>query len=237
MELIFIYSALLIGFFSGFHCIGMCGPIALSLGIDSKNKIKFYFQNLLYQFGRISTYACLGAIVGVFRQSLNILIYQNYISIVAGVLLILMVVLPGKITEFGQNFRSVNKFMVKIKIKLGKFIQRKNSSSRYITGVLNGLLPCGAVYAALTSSLSVNGIAQGAIYMFFFGLGTLPIMFSVVILGKFISVEWRNRMSKIFPIIILILGIILILRGMNLGIDYISPSHGALQINGTEECH
>ncbi|MDR2121970.1 MAG: sulfite exporter TauE/SafE family protein [Flavobacteriaceae bacterium] len=227
---LYIYTALSLGLLSGFHCIGMCGPIAFSLGLDAGNKFKFYTQNILYQLGRISTYTLLGGILGIVGKSFDIAGYQKYISVFAGILLILMVLLPGKTTEIGENFKPVNKFMIKIKIFLGRFIQRKNNISRYLTGVLNGFLPCGAVYVALTSSIAAGGIPQGMTFMAVFGLGTLPFMFMTVLAGKFIGVKVRTKILKAFPYFIVVLGILFIMRGMGLGIHMISPSDKALKL-------
>ncbi len=227
---LYLYTALSLGLLSGFHCVGMCGPIAFSLGLDSSNKFKFYTQNLLYQLGRITTYALLGGILGIVGKSFDIAGYQKYISIFAGVLLILMVLLPGKTTEIGGNFKPINKFMIKVKIFLGKFLQKKDNTSRYMTGILNGFLPCGAVYLALTSSIAAGGIIQGMSFMAIFGLGTLPFMFMTVLAGKFIGVKIRTRILKVFPYFIVILGILFILRGLGLGIQMISPSDNALKL-------
>jgi sulfite exporter TauE/SafE len=120
--------------------------------------------------------------------------------------------------------------MVKIKIFLGKFLQKKDNSSRYLTGILNGFLPCGAVYAALTSSIAAGGILQGMTFMAVFGLGTLPFMFMTVLAGKFIGVKIRTKILRIFPYFIVVLGILFILRGLGLGIFLISPSDKALKV-------
>lgn len=227
---IYLYTALSLGLLSGFHCVGMCGPIAFSLGLDANNKFKFYTQNALYQLGRISTYTILGGILGIVGKSFNIAGYQKEISIFAGILLLLLVLLPGKTTEIGGNFKPINKFMVKIKIFLGKFIGRKDNTSRYLTGILNGFLPCGAVYVALTSSIAAGGIVQGMIFMALFGLGTFPFMFITALAGKIISSKIRTKVLKIFPYFIAVLGILFILRGLGLGIHMISPSNKALEL-------
>lgn len=227
---IYLYTALSLGLLSGFHCVGMCGPIAFSLGLDSNNKFKFYTQNLLYQSGRITTYTILGGIVGIVGKSLDIAGYQKQISILSGILLLLMVLLPGKTTEIGGNFKPINKFMVKIKIFLSKFLGKKGNISRYITGILNGFLPCGAVYVALTSSIAAGGILQGMIFMAIFGLGTFPFMFITTLIGKVVNLKIRTKVLKFFPYFIAILGILFILRGLGLGIHMISPSNKALEI-------
>jgi len=232
----FISAALILGFISSFHCIGMCGPIAFSLGIDATNKFKFHTQNITYQFGRITTYTFMGLMFGIIGRGLNILVYQKYISITAGILLILMVLLPGKTSEIGNQMKFLNRFMIKLKIFLSKYIQRKDYFSRYTTGILNGLLPCGPVYVALTASIAAGNILNSALFMTFYGIGTLPFMFAAVVAGNLMSIKLRNKLNKIYPYMIILMGIIFIFRGLELGIPFLSPSSNALQLNAIKDC-
>ncbi|TWP29787.1 sulfite exporter TauE/SafE family protein [Apibacter muscae] len=238
---IYVY-ALTLGLLSGTHCIGMCGPIAFSLGLEANNKVKYYTQNFLYQLGRISTYSILGGILGIVGKSFNIAGYQQYVSIFAGVLLLLMVLLPGKNFELGGNLKFLNHFMIKVKMFLGKFIQKKDNTSRYLTGVLNGFLPCGVVYASLAASIAAGGIIQGMLFMAIFGLGTFPFMFITVLAGNFIGIKAKTKVTKVFPYFLALLGIIFILRGLEIGIPYLSPPKKALKIEKMEDkgkscCH
>lgn len=236
MEFTYITSALIFGLITGFHCIGMCGPIALSLGLDAQDKLKFHSQNAVYQFGRITTYTIFGLLFGLIGKGLNLLIYQKYIGIAAGIILILMVLLPGKVSEIGQNFSFFSRMMIKVKIFLSNYIRRKDFTSRYITGILNGLLPCGPVYIALTASIAAGSILKSATYMMFFGLGTLPFMFATVIAGNLISQKFRSKVFKVYPYIIVLIGCLFILRNLGLGIPFISPPEEALHIKATKSC-
>ena len=244
MEITLILAALGLGFASGFHCIGMCGPIALSLGLSKKQQVNFHLQNLTYQFGRILTYSILGAIVGIVGEGFQLAGIQQYISIFAGVLLMIMALF-----SFGGDFASkipaINNTLLKVKINLGKFLQKSDYSSRFLTGLLNGLLPCGMVYMALTASLAAGGIWQSASFMAIFGLGTFPFMFATVLFGNLINTALRNKILRVVPIIMLILGGLFILRGLELGIPYISPKKEALKVEkkmnsektSDENCH
>lgn len=244
MEITLIFAALGLGFASGFHCLGMCGPIALSLGLSKKQQVNFHLQNLTYQFGRILTYSFLGAIVGIVGEGFQLAGFQKYISILAGILLITMALF-----SFGGDFTSkipaISNALLKVKINLGKLLRKTDYSSRFLTGVLNGFLPCGMVYMALTASLAAGGIWQSSTFMVFFGLGTFPFMFAAVLFGNIINATVRNKILKIVPIFMLILGALFILRGMELGIPYISPKKEALKVekhvnsdkNSDENCH
>lgn len=235
MDFTIILIALTIGLTSSLHCVGMCGPIALSLGLDAKNKVRFSMRNLTYQFGRITTYTLLGAFLGIIGQSFSFAGFQNILSIVIGVCMIILVCLPKFYESGATSLRPINHLMSKVKRGLGKYLIRKDTSSLYIVGVLNGLLPCGAVYASLTAAIAMGSIAKSALFMFFFGLGTLPLMFATVLFGNFLSISQRQKILKVLPVITIILGLLFILRGLELNIPYISPSSTALELNSSDE--
>ncbi|MGC4128794.1 MAG: sulfite exporter TauE/SafE family protein [Bergeyella sp.] len=234
MEITLIISALGLGFASGFHCIGMCGPIALSLGLTKKQAANYYFQNLTYQFGRVFTYAFLGALLGIIGEGFEISGFQNYLTIIAGILLIVMAVFSFGGTDFASKVPFLSIFLFKVKRNLGKLLQKSDYKSRFTTGILNGFLPCGMVYMALTASLASGGIWQGSLFMAIFGLGTLPFMFAVALAGNLISQAFRAKVLKVIPIVMMILGGLFILRGLELGIPYLSPPASSMHIQ-TEE--
>lgn len=214
----------------------MCGPIAFSLGINPKNKFGFTSKNLTYQLGRVTTYSSLGALLGVVGYGVSFAGLQNPLSIIAGVLMILMALLPKNLGSDKLGYKPFSKLMMKLKMNLGKFMQKKNYTSLYATGLLNGLLPCGAVYAALTGSLAMGSVTGGAVFMFFFGLGTIPLMFVAVMMGNVITVQTRQKILKFLPFFMVALGILFILRGLELNIPFISPSTEVLQIGAEENC-
>jgi sulfite exporter TauE/SafE len=230
MELAIIFSALGLGFASGFHCIGMCGPIALSMGLTKKQSTNYYLQNLTYQFGRIFTYSLLGAILGIIGKGFEIVGFQQYLTIIVGVLLILMALFSFGGKDFASKIPLLSKFLFKVKMNLSRFLQKADYRSRFTTGILNGFLPCGMVYMALTASLASGGIWQGAMFMALFGLGTLPFMFSVVLLGNLMTNAFRIKILKIIPVMMIVLGALFILRGLEIGIPYLSPKKEALKI-------
>ena len=222
MEIALIGSAFLLGLVSSAHCIGMCGPIALSLGISGKNT-QFHIQNLAYQIGRAVTYTFLGSIIGLFTEALILLQYQDYISIVAGVLILLFLLFPTTSQTYFQKFAFFRKIIQPIKKGLGNFLQKKGIWVRFITGILNGFLPCGPVYIALAASIAAGGSWQSAIFMFFYGLGTLPLMYIMVYLGNSLSLTTRNKMNRFLPYITALIAVFFILRGLHLGIPFLSP--------------
>ncbi|WP_080777122.1 sulfite exporter TauE/SafE family protein [Chryseobacterium phocaeense] len=240
MEIGLILSAIALGFASGFHCVGMCGPIALSMGLTKKQATNFYLQNLTYQFGRIATYSLLGAILGIIGEGFEMAGFQQYLTIIAGILLIVMALFSFGGKDFASRIPFLSKFLFSVKSNLGRLLQKADYRSRFTTGLLNGFLPCGMVYMALTASLAAGGVWQGASYMALFGLGTLPFMFAVVLAGNLMNQAFRVKVLKAVPVIMIVLGGLFILRGLELGIPYISPRAEAMTIsrdhNGAN-CH
>lgn len=239
MEIALIISAIGLGFASGFHCIGMCGPIALSMGLTKKQATNYYLQNLTYQFGRIFTYAFLGAVLGIIGEGFEMAGFQQYLTIAVGVLLIIMALFSFGGKDFASKIPFISKFLFKVKSNLGKLLQKSDYRSRFTTGILNGFLPCGMVYMALTASLASGGIWQGASYMALFGLGTLPFMFAIVLVGNLVNQAFRTKILKAIPVLMILLGGLFILRGLELGIPYISPRAEAMKISPGHDvdCH
>lgn len=225
------------GIASSLHCVGMCGPIAFSLGLNPENKLDFTVRNLTYQFGRVTTYTVLGILPGVIGYGFSFAGLQNPLSIFAGIMMILMAVLPKNLGAGNLGMKPLSQLMYKIKTGLGKFLRRKNYSSLYIIGLLNGLLPCGAVYAALTGSAAMGSIGGGMFFMFLFGVGTIPLMFASVLAGNIMSLRLRQTILKFLPYLMIMLGILFILRGLSLDIFLISPSHESLEMNGEGHEH
>ncbi len=238
MENTLIIAALTIGLSSSIHCLGMCGPIALSLGIGKKITVGGVSENLAYQFGRITTYAILGALAGTIGEGFSLAGAQSWLTIGSGILLIIMGVFSIKGSNWANNIPGFGSFLLKIQNRLAHILRKKGISSRYFTGILNGFLPCGMVYVALAASLAAGGMVQGALFMALFGIGTMPAMFSAVLFGQAISPLTRKKLLKIIPVILCTLGVLFVLRGMHLNIPYISPPEASLETNTTApHCH
>ncbi|WP_394674859.1 sulfite exporter TauE/SafE family protein [uncultured Chryseobacterium sp.] len=234
MEIALIVSAIGLGFASGFHCVGMCGPIALSMGLTKKQATNFYLQNLTYQFGRIFTYTLLGAVLGIIGEGFEMAGIQQYLTIAVGILLIIMAVFSFGGKDFASRIPFFSKFLFSVKSNLGRLLQKADYRSRFTTGILNGFLPCGMVYMALTASLASGGIWQGGLYMALFGLGTLPFMFAVVLVGNLMNQAFRIKVLKAVPIVMIILGGLFIVRGLELGIPYLSPRAEAMKVSNDD---
>ncbi|MFC2125364.1 sulfite exporter TauE/SafE family protein [Bacteroidota bacterium] len=221
--MVIFWTAFLVGFFGSLHCIGMCGPIALALPFRGQSGIGYFFSRILYNTGRIITYTLIGAIIGLAGQGLSLAGAQRWLSIGSGILLILIVLLPAAITDKASILKPAYQFTGFLKAKFGILFSKASIGSTFLIGILNGFLPCGLVYVALAGALACGSYVNGMIYMAVFGLGTFPVMFAVSYFGKFIGIGIRQKFNRIVPVFIVALGILFILRGMNLGIPYISP--------------
>lgn len=225
----FIIAGLMLGFLTSFHCVGMCGPIAIALPLQGKNKLHKLFGGVLYNLGRTTTYIIFGFILGLLGQSLGALGFQRWVSIITGTLMIFTVLSPSL---FKSNFNTpgiFNSLLLKVKFALKKLFSTKSRGSLYLIGLLNGLLPCGPLYMAFIISTGTGSAINAAIFMLMFGLGTIPLLFSITILGNFISTPIRNKVNNLLPVLIIIIGILFILRGLNLGIPYLSPKEEMIQ--------
>lgn len=219
----FLIAAIVLGFLGGFHCVGMCGPIAMALPVHTKSPAQKVLTILIYNFGRIITYSIFGLLFGAIGQSFVLFGLQQALSITLGALILFFVIISyfGKVNN--PILSKVYFFINAVKSKLSFLFTKRNYSAFFSIGMLNGLLPCGLVYMALAGAIATGSIVNGSLFMMFFGLGTLPFMFAVTYYSNLISVNLRNKMRKVVPVVLGMMAILMILRGMNLGIDYISP--------------
>ncbi|UOB18914.1 sulfite exporter TauE/SafE family protein [Abyssalbus ytuae] len=229
-------SAIILGFLGSFHCVGMCGPIAFVLPLDRKNPVKKFFQILLYHTGRLITYGLLGFLFGIIGKGLFISGLQQRLSIVIGVIMIIAAVIPyGKFQKYNFS-KPAFKILAQIKSSLGTQLRKKNFTALFSIGFLNGFLPCGLVYMALFGAIAMGSPERSFLYMLLFGIGTIPLMSGAAYLGNFLSGTARKRVQQLIPVFVVIIGIFFILRGMGLGIPYISPSEIHLMVKSNPDC-
>lgn len=214
-----LYSiAFFTGFAGSFHCIGMCGPIALALPIGKLSFFEATISRILYNLGRILTYSVLGGAFGFFGKTLFVAGFQQQLSIFIG-LLMMCFIFPNRLFSWSP-FQKMTHFLTGT---FRKVFPIKSPLGFIFLGLLNGLLPCGFVYMALAGASATSTPIEGAIFMAFFGLGTAPMMFSLGLLPKFFTLNLRQKINKYLPIYTVILAFIFIFRGMNLDVPYLSP--------------
>jgi sulfite exporter TauE/SafE len=232
-----LYAAFLIGLVGSLHCIGMCGPIALMLPVNSENKLNYFTGRFLYNSGRILTYAFMGLLTGYIGSKIIIYGYQQSLSILLGVLILLFIIRPQKYFRKTSALNPINKIFTTIKTYPGRLFKRKSAWSLLLIGLLNGFLPCGLVYLGLSAAASSGTALNGLTVMLLFGAGTLPVMFAVSSFFRFFPIGFRNRAARIAPYFGILLAVIFILRGLNLGIPYISPNLDKAAMHQSESCH
>ncbi len=231
-----LWAAFGLGLLGSLHCVGMCGPITLALPFNKGNLGLHVTGNVFYQLGRVVTYGIIGLLFGTIGRGFSLAGIQQPVSIVLGALMIAAIVLP-KVINLHRTPGFLQKAIVGLKKQMGSFLQRRGLGALFVTGLLNGFLPCGLVYMALLGALGIGSPLESAGFMIFFGLGTFPMMFAIAFTGNFISVKWRSLFNKAVPYVVVMLGLVFILRGMGLGIKFLSPPDKALQVEQTEQCH
>ena len=207
---------MLIGFLGSFHCVGMCGPIALALPGSGKEAGigKLVLGRLLYNIGRVTTYALLGLFMGMVGYGMAYAGWQQLLSVVLGVLIILAAVMSmpglGKV----KKKLGIEGFYAGIKKAINHLFRRNGQVVLLGIGLLNGVLPCGFVYLGLAGAVTTGSMAAGAQYMVLFGLGTIPAMMAMSLAPRLITLPMRRKINKALPILTVIFGLYLILRGL-----------------------
>ena len=232
-----LLTAIVFGLLGSFHCIGMCGPIAFMLPVDRTNNAKRITQIFVYHLGRIFTYGLLGLLFGFLGKGFYLFGFQQYLSIIIGFVMILMVVLPKKTINKFSITKPIYKLLSGVKNRLGKELKKKRIDTFFTIGFLNGFLPCGLVYMAIFASIATGNVIEGSFYMMLFGLGTIPLMTAFVYLGNFATGLVRKRIQQFIPVAVVVIAVLFILRGMGLGIPYVSPIHIHEMVDGGQMCH
>ena len=232
-----LLTALIFGLLGSFHCVGMCGPIAFMLPVDRSNNVRKFGQIFLYHFGRITAYSIIGLVFGLVGKSLNLFGMQQQLSIIIGILMLLVIFIPQKLFNKYNFSRPLYKIIGKVKSALGKELKKKTPDTFLTIGFLNGFLPCGLVYMAVFGAIATGGAWTGSLYMALFGIGTIPLMTLAIYLGNFLNVQVRTRIRIAIPVFVVVIACLFILRGMGLGIPYISPKPVTEIVDSNIECH
>ena len=229
-------TAFALGLLGSLHCVGMCGPIAFMLPVDRSNSFKKVTQIAIYHIGRLLAYSLIGLVFGIVGKSLYIFGLQQQLSIIIGIVMIVLVLIPYKTIGKYNLSRPLQRLISKVKSSLGSALKKKTSDTFLTIGFLNGFLPCGLVYMAVFGAVGTGSLAQGSLYMVLFGLGTIPLMTTAIYIGKFLNSSVKQRIQKAIPIFVVVIGVLFILRGLGLSIPYISPGPVVEMATGSIEC-
>jgi uncharacterized protein len=231
-----LLSGFTLGFAGSLHCVGMCGPLSLALPTQHLSPIRKFTSLLLYQTGRIVTYGIIGLVFGLAGRQIYLSGYQQLISMIMG-----LSILGVATTYFIQRYRRQGlisgRFYKMISKTIAVLLRKPGGLSTFLLlGAVNGLLPCGMVYIALLATLSFSETGQAIGFMTMFGVGTLPAMMLVSYAAHALKGKSRLVFRQVVPFFILLTGVLLVLRGMNLGIPFISPAFPVLPGTATI-CH
>jgi sulfite exporter TauE/SafE len=233
----FLLAALTLGLLGSFHCIGMCGPIAFSLPLHNESTAKQVSGSLVYNTGRVITYGFFGFLFGTLGKGFVMAGYQQALSVTLGVLLLLLVFFPQKYIPHFTLTKIIYSLVSKVKSSLAKLLKQKSLAALFSIGLLNGFLPCGLVYLGVAGAIATGDSLKGSLFMMAFGAGTLPAMLFVSLASRFVSIGWRNKMRKAVPVFVVLMAAVLIMRGMNLGIPYLSPEMSKTDCTKHTCCH
>lgn len=218
-----LWTAFMLGLAGSLHCAGMCGPLALALPHPGGGATGFVASRLAYNGGRIVTYGLIGLLFGLLGKSLALVGIQRWLSIGAGSVILLGLLFSTKLGAGTPIVRAV----LWLKASFGRLLQRRTLGSLGLLGLLNGFLPCGLVYAAGAGAAATGGLVSAVEYMALFGLGTLPLMLGIGLSGRALPVSFRFRLQQLVPVSLALVAMLLILRGLALGIPYVSPNLAA----------
>ena len=207
-----------IGLLTSLHCIAMCGGINMSVCIRYKtedgsgSKLAKLKPSALYNLGRVISYTVIGGIVGALGSVISFSgTAKGIVAVFSGVFMVVM----------GLNMLNIFPWLRKINPRLPKFLGKKvhNNAGKkgpLIIGLLNGLMPCGPLQAMQLYALGTGSFAAGAISMFLFSIGTIPLMFGFGAVSSLLSSKFTHRMLKVSAVLVIILGVIMLNRGLNL---------------------
>ena len=214
-----LLAAFIMGFVGSLHCAAMCGPLVLAMPVVGPGRSQILASRVIYNSGRIAAYSILGLVFGLLGKSFVLAGFQRWLSVTAGATMLAFVFLGHK--RFSSSgWRAAGW----IKSTFRTFLQLRTYPAILALGAANGLLPCGLVYLAGTASAASGEVTDAVLYMLVFGFGTLPMMLGIGVSGpslmKFLH---RFRLKPLVPVAVSLVALSLILRGLALGIPYISP--------------
>jgi sulfite exporter TauE/SafE len=217
-----LFAALSLGFIGSAHCVGMCGPLVLALPVRGLGVLQRGVRVGIYHAGRITVYALGGLLFGLLGRRVYLAGWQQGLSVMLGLSILGWVILKGVGSR--RRWRGwTGGFYNGLQSWMGRLWRSPSRGKFLLLGMANGLLPCGMVYMAIAAALTSQTIAQAVGFMGFFGLGTLPMLLGLQITGRMVPISLRQRIRKALPYLTAFMAVLLILRGLNLGIPFVSP--------------
>ncbi|HEV2483042.1 MAG TPA: sulfite exporter TauE/SafE family protein [Puia sp.] len=220
-------SAFFLGLLGSLHCVGMCGPLALALPTRELSPTRRALAGVLYHGGRIGIYTLAGVIFGVFGHGVYLAGWQQQFSVLLGVLIVLFAFLHRFHPASARFGTAGFGFLPTLQRAIMRLWNAPGRAKFFVLGMANGLLPCGMVYLAIAGALTRTNVFESAAFMTCFGLGTLPLLLAVQYTGGRLGFPARARLRRAIPLLTIAIGLLLILRGLDLGIPFLSPAMAA----------
>ncbi len=209
-----------IGLFTSIHCMAMCGGINLSQTIsyahDDKNLFSKHKASILYNVGRVISYTIVGGFAGALGSAVRFTGgARGIVAVISGVFMLIM----------GLNMLGTFIWLRKLNPRMPRLlksdtIERIGKSGPFYVGLLNGLMPCGPLQAMQLYALGTGSMLAGAMSMFLFSLGTVPLMFAFGATSAYLGKKFTAKMMKVSAVLVMVLGVIMLHRGFSLsGID------------------
>lgn len=208
------WTALLLGLGGSFHCLGMCGPLMLSVPLDRRTRLSILADRLQYQLGRISAYAIIGALFGLLGTGAVLAGIQRWVALVGGGILILLAIGQWRNLASTIKIPFLERPLFWLRQKIAILLRSNRWYAISSVGFLNGFIPCGLVYVAVLGAMTQVHWLEGALFMTVFGLGTLPMLLGVMWLGGIAKPRFRYYFQYLTPIFLLIGGALLLFRGL-----------------------
>lgn len=228
-----LWTAFILGLAGSAHCAGMCGPLALALPRAAGPGPSLHVAGrVAYNLGRVATYALLGLVFGLVGRSLALAGVQRWVSIALGVTMLAGLLASRTWALHLPGLMSLGPF----RALFGRLLRSRSVVALGLLGTLNGLLPCGLVYVACAAAAATGEVLRAVGYMAVFGLGTVPMMLAIALAGTAVQGPLRQKLQRAVPVGLALVAVLLILRGLGLGIPYVSPD--LTSADGTPlQCH
>ena len=237
-------AAFILGFAGSFHCVAMCAPITLALSAHTGANWRYYTGRFAYNLGRITTYIALGAALGLVKELFGAMLFnihgvQEALSIGIGVSILAVLLIPKERRTQFLSLPILQRQVGRLRGRMGAVLRESRLGGQMVLGLLNGLLPCGFVYMGLALAVLSGSTADAAWTMAAFGAGTFPAMFGVAVLARLAESRFRltSNMKRFAPFGAALVAVLFIMRGLALGIPYISPKLTAQPAGIEQGCH
>lgn len=227
----------IVGLLTSIHCVAMCGGINLSQCVNYRkteedSRLAKFMPSILYNSGRVVSYTIIGGIVGAIGSVISFSgVAKGIVAVIAGVFMVIM----------GINLLGIFPWLRRLNPRMPRFLSKKlhhdtNPKGPFLVGLLNGFMPCGPLQAMQLYALGTGSFLSGAASMFFFSVGTVPLMFGFGAISSYLSQKFTRDMIKVSGLLVIVLGIIMAGRGLNLsGINIISEAIGSSSVSSVAQ--